>query len=217
MTDVVRIISGETEIMAARAAVEILSRGGVAAGPTQTFYALMAAYDQPEALARVAGLKGRPVDSPFLLLLDDPRRIEDYVTYISSEAELMADKYWPGPLTLLYPASPGLDPRLVGPGGTVGLRVEGLPVIRNIARELGRAVTGTSANPTGRPPAQTAGQVIDYFGDKIDLVLDAGGCPGGRPSTLVDASQSPPRLVRNGAVPFQALKSLIPSLIYENR
>lgn len=194
-------------------AVDILRAGGVVAGPTQTFYGLMAAVDRMEALARIQWLKGRDSRKPLLLLLDTPQRMAEYAKEIPEAAAALAKAFWPGPLTILTPSVPGLHPSLVGSGGTVALRVEGLPVIRTLVRALGRAVTGTSANPGGQPPAVTAEEVVAYFGEAVDLVLDGGPCPGNRPSTLVEVSHPPARLIREGAIPRDALTKVIPDLI----
>jgi len=216
MTVFLEIDSQETGTDILRPVIEVLAGGGIVAGPTQTYYGLMALDDRSESLSRVAELKGRPKDSPFLLLLDDVSRVGRYTDIISPPARQLMQEFWPGPLTLLFRSRPGLDPRLVGPDGTVGLRVEGLAVIRSIVRELGRAVTGTSANPTGHPPARTAGDVSEYFGDRVDLILDSGSCPGGKASTVIDANQFPPKLIRDGAVPLPDLLAIVPDLIHDS-
>ncbi|MBW2086379.1 MAG: Sua5/YciO/YrdC/YwlC family protein, partial [Deltaproteobacteria bacterium] len=107
---------------------------------------------------------------------------------------------------------PGQHPALIGPRDTVGLRVEGLPVIRTLVRALDRAVTGPSANPAGAPPALTADEVADYFGDGVDLILDGGPCPGGKPSTLIDTSTTPPRLLRDGPLNLDNLLAVVPDM-----
>jgi len=193
-------------------AIKALLRGGVIAGPTQTFYGLMAAADQPQALARVLELKGRDSRKPLLLLLDTSQRVLDYAQSLPDSAADLAGAFWPGPLTLLVPAKPGLDPALAGPTGGVGLRVEGLPIVRALVQTLDRAVTGTSANPGGEPPARTIAEVLSYFGDSLDLILDGGPCPGGQASTLIDACDSRPRLLRPGVLGLEKLRAAVPDL-----
>ncbi|MDY7002024.1 MAG: L-threonylcarbamoyladenylate synthase [Thermodesulfobacteriota bacterium] len=193
-------------------AIKTLLRGGVIAGPTQTFYGLMAAADQPQAMARVLELKGRDSRKPLLLLLDTSQRVLDYAQSPPKSAADLAEAFWPGPLTLLVPAKPGLDPALAGPSGGVGLRVEGLPIVRTLVQALGRAVTGTSANPGGEPPARTMAEVLAYFGDSLDLILDGGPCPGAGPSTLIDACDSRPRLLRPGVLGLEELRAVVPDL-----
>ena len=202
----------QTDYIEIKPVVEVLLKGGVVAGPTETFYGLMAATDQPEAITRIFELKKRPSEKPLLLLLDHSARMEAYGREISPEAKVLAEKFWPGPLTLLLKAHPGLNSHLAGSRGIVGVRVEGLGLIRTIVKALDRAVTGTSANLSGEPAAGTAKEVEDYFGDEVDLILDAGPCLGGKASTLVDTSLAPPRLLRGGPVSLGALMAVLPEL-----
>lgn len=211
MPRILTIDPGQTDYLQIKPVVEVLLEGGVVAGPTETFYGLMASTDQPEAITRIFELKSRPSEKPLLLLLDHSARMEAYGREISPEARALAEKFWPGPLTLLLKARPGLNPHLAGSRGIVGVRVEGLGLIRTIVKALDRAVTGTSANLSGEPAAGTAQEVEDYFGDEVDLILDAGPCPGGKASTVVDTSLSP-RLLRDGPVSLEALKAVLPDL-----
>jgi L-threonylcarbamoyladenylate synthase len=193
--------------------VDILLNGGVIAGPTETFYGLMAASDQPEALIRIQAMKGRDGRKPFLLLIDDTRRLPEYARDWPWEADLLMNAFWPGPLTLLFHARPDIPDPLIGPDQTVGLRREGLPVIRELVRNLERAVTGTSANPTGCPPAATADEAAEYFGGQLDLILDGGPAAGGKPTTIIDVSRHPLRLVREGTLSIQRIRAVIPDLV----
>jgi len=212
MPRILTIDPGQTDYFKIKPVVEVLLKGGVVAGPTETFYGLMASADQPEAITRIFELKSRPSEKPLLLLLDHPARMEAYGREISPEVKVLAEKFWPGPLTLLLKARPGLNSHLAGSRGIVGVRVEGLGLIRTIVKALDRAVTGTSANLSGEPAAGTAKEVEDYFGDEVDLILDAGPCPGGKASTVVDTSLSPPFLLRDGPVSLEALKVGLPDL-----
>ncbi|MEW6265411.1 MAG: L-threonylcarbamoyladenylate synthase [Thermodesulfobacteriota bacterium] len=212
MPGLIKIDPQAISLTALRPAVEALLDGGVLAGPTQSFYGLMAAADKAPALERIMTLKGREPNKPLLLLLDQPLRLTCYARELPESAQGLAAKFWPGPLTLLLRARRGLHPALVGPTRTVGVRVEGLPAIRTLIRALDRAITGTSANPGGRPPALTAEEVQAYFGDKIDLILDGGPCPGGAGSTLIDVSIGPPRLVRDGGLSLDEMVSVAPDM-----
>ncbi|MBW2091436.1 MAG: threonylcarbamoyl-AMP synthase [Deltaproteobacteria bacterium] len=212
MPRILKVDPHQRDYMALRPAVMSLLHGEVVAGPTQTFYGLMASADQPEAIKRVMELKNRAPNKPLLLLLDRALRVGCYARYEPYSYKLLAKHFWPGPLTILLEAHPGQHPALIGPRETVGLRVEGLPVIRALVRTLDRAVTGTSANPAGEPPALTPEEVINYFGDNVDLIIDGGPCPGGKPSTLIDASTTPPRLLRDGPLSLDELLAVIPDL-----
>jgi L-threonylcarbamoyladenylate synthase len=192
--------------------VEILLDGGVVAGPTQTYYGLMASADRAEAIERILAMKGRDSQKPLLLLLDRTDRVSCYARELPDSAMGLIDRFWPGPLTLLFRARPGLHEALVGPTRTVGLRVEGLPIIQTLVRAMDRAVTGTSANPGGEKPARTVEEVQDYFGDGLDLIIDAGPCPGGPPSTLIDVSFGRPRLLRDGGLKINDMMAVAPDM-----
>jgi L-threonylcarbamoyladenylate synthase len=212
MPRILKIDPQKADYLLLKPAVETLLKGGVVAGPTETFYGLMALSGNAGALERVSRLKGRPADKPFLLLLDTDLRVVCYARNVPKSVEALAQRFWPGPLTLLLKAHLGLHPLLIGPQQTVALRVEGLPAVRILVRATDRAVTGTSANPSGQPPAATAEEVAAYFGDGVDLVLDAGRLAGGQPSTLVDVTTIPPRLVRAGVIGLEDLRAVTPDL-----
>jgi L-threonylcarbamoyladenylate synthase len=121
-------------------------------------------------------------------------------------------RFWPGPLTVLLPAHKDLHPSLLGPGRTVGLRVEGQTAVRLLARMADRGLTGPSANPGGAPPPVNADEVAEYFGEAVDLILDGGPTSGGEASTIIDAALSPPRLVRPGPLATADLLKACPAL-----
>lgn len=199
-------------------AAEALLNGGVIAGPTASFYALMARVDHREALERVLNIKGgRGQDKAFLILIDTYQRAKCYAREIPPSADSLIETFWPGPLTILFAAQAGLHHSLTGLNRTVGIRMESLPLIRRLVRRIDRGLTGTSANPGGRPPAATADQVAEYFGDQLDLIIDGGPTGGaltGLPSTIVDASLERPRLLRPGAVATEQLKAVCPELLF---
>lgn len=212
MPEIIKINPQTTNPADLRPVVDVLLRGGLVAGPTETFYGLMAAADNRPALERVVRLKGRDGRKPLLLLLDQTERALCYGREIPDSARGLVGKFWPGPLTLLLMARPGLPEPLVGPARTVGVRVEGLPMVRWLVRCLDRAVTGTSANPGGLKPARTVEEVLHYFRDDLDLVIDSGPCPGGQPSTMVDVSLGRPRLIRDGPLSMNAMMAAAPDM-----
>lgn len=195
-------------------AARILLDGGVVAGPTGSFYALMSLVDNEAGLERVLELKGleERKQKPLLVLLDQIERVRCYARNVPPIAEEMMAKFWPGPLTLLFQARRGLHPSLIGQDRTVGLRVEELPATRLLARMVDRGLTGTSANPAGFPPAATADEVEDYFGSTIDLIIDGGPTAGGLPSTIIDVSLDFPKLLREGGLPLAELTRACPDL-----
>jgi L-threonylcarbamoyladenylate synthase len=181
-------------------AVGHLKRGGVVAIPTDTLYGLAASAVDPEAVARVFEIKGRPAGMAMPVLLADAEDIELYASDISEVAHELARLFWPGPLSLVLRRSAALPDAATAGQDTVALRVPDHPVPRAIARRLGAPITGTSANPSGRPPATTAAAVQEQLGDAVDLVVDAGESPIGEGSTVLDATGPTLVVLRAGAV-----------------
>jgi L-threonylcarbamoyladenylate synthase len=197
-------------------AARVLLDGGLVAGPTDTFYALMVLVDNEAALDRITRIKGQREEKPFLILVDQIPRLSCYAREIPEKARGLMDRFWPGPLTLLFLAQNGLHPGLVGPARTVGLRLERLPAVRRLVRMVDRGLTGTSANPGGRPPVCRPEEVLDYFGGRIDLLIDGGPTAGGQPSTIIDVSLAPPRLLRAGGLPASELSRACPVLKFKS-
>jgi L-threonylcarbamoyladenylate synthase len=191
---------------------KLLNRGQVVALPTETFYALAAHPYQEQALERLFSLKKRPSDKPVLLLVANPEMLSSLVAEIPEAAVALIKKFWPGPLTLILPARPDLSGLLTANTGTVGVRQPRQPVTCRLIHYLGFPITGTSANRGGKPPLVSARAVAREFGDAAPLIVDAGPCPGGLPSTIVDLTTAPPRLVRPGAVSLATLLEVIPDI-----
>jgi L-threonylcarbamoyladenylate synthase len=182
----------------------------VVAFPTETFYGLGADPRQPAALQQVLQLKGREATGkPLLLLAAALDHVAPWVGELPSGFDRLAAHFWPGPLTLVLPAAPGVPAPLLGPTRGVALRVTSHPVARELIRLCGTAITGTSANRGGAPPARSAEEVRRAFGDELDAVVDGGDSPGGPPSTLVELSASGARLLRRGAIEEAALARVV--------
>jgi L-threonylcarbamoyladenylate synthase len=180
-------------------AAAVLQRGGVVAFPTETFYGLGVAALDAAAVRRLFVLKGRPESRPFLVLVDDPARIERFARLTAGARELIA-RHWPGALTLVLPAHSVVPRELTAGTGTIGVRQPGHAVARALAAALGAPVTAPSANLTGETPPRCATDVLRVFEGRIDLVLDAGPTAGGVASTVLDVTVDPPRVLREGAV-----------------
>ncbi len=163
----------------------VLTRGGVAVVPCDTIYGFVGRVPDSETLIRA--LKGRDETSPFLQLIADPHwtaRVSD------AEVSPALARHWPGPLTIVLP---------VRGGGTVAYRVPDSPFLRDVIRSLGSPVFSTSVNFSGSPPLWRIADILRDFEAKVDLVVDAGDLPGGVPSTIVDATRRPLRVLRQGA------------------
>ncbi|MBW2717717.1 MAG: threonylcarbamoyl-AMP synthase [Deltaproteobacteria bacterium] len=180
------------------ALVRVLERGGVVACPTETWLGLLADALNEKAVARVAELKGRPADMPIALLLADAQAVADVAEVPSAAARALMEAHWPGPLTILLAAKPGLSPRLTREG-KLGVRVPGPSPAADLARAFGGPLTATSANRTGEPSLRSADELPVALAQGLDGVVP-GVSPGGAPSTLIDATTSPMRLLRAGAI-----------------
>jgi L-threonylcarbamoyladenylate synthase len=181
-------------------AAAVLRDGGLVAFPTETFYGLGAAALQPAAVHRIFEVKGRPDDRPLLVLVDSVAMVASVARDITPHARALMERHWPGALTLVLPASPCVPREVTAGSGTVGVRLSAHPVARALVTALGGPITAPSANPTGREPPTTAAAVAAYFGDALTLVLDGGPTAGGAPSTVLDVTVDPPRVIRAGAV-----------------
>jgi L-threonylcarbamoyladenylate synthase len=181
-------------------ALAVLREGGLVCVPTESSYGLAVDASRPEAIERLQELKGRGVAAPFGLIAGTYAQAKACTGPWPEQAEALAARHWPGPLTLILPPLATTAPQLVGPTGGVGLRVSSAEAVAWLATELGSAITATSANPTGKAPATTSSAAQGYFGDRVDFYLDGGPCEG-RASTLVafDA-QGRPQVLRQGPI-----------------
>lgn len=181
--------------------------GLVVAYPTDTLYGLAVDPRNAGAVRRLFELKGRAETSALTLIAADLAHAHAAGDF-SDEADRMAARFWPGALTIVVRARPILAAQVLGGGDTVGIRIPGHPVAVALARDAGFCVTATSANRSGDAAAATPDAVAAALPD-VDAILDGGPAPGGRPSTIVNASGRVPVLVRDGVVPWErVLRSL---------
>lgn len=191
-------------------ASRLILQGGIVAFPTETFYALGADALNAQAIQKVYEMKGREEEKPLLLLVAEKDWLPALIKELPAPAEKLIERFWPGPLTLVFEASARIPAKLTGHTGKVGIRVPGHPVARELIRAVSRAVTGTSANPSGSPSASFAADVIQALGGKIDAVLDGGRTAGGLGSTVLDVSGPSPVVVRQGVIPAPELLPFFP-------
>jgi L-threonylcarbamoyladenylate synthase len=184
-----------------------IGTGGVVALPTDTLYGLAADPFSAAAVARVFQIKGREATKALPLIAADAVQVRQYLGSLPAIAEWLAERYWPGPLTLVVPAPPAVARAVTGGSGRVGVRVPASDVARAVCASLGRPVTATSANRSGEPPAADPDEVERALGDRIDFLLDVGRTPGGFPSTIVDVMEGRPQLVRAGAVSWSEIQA----------
>jgi len=188
-----------------REVVDALTAGGVVALPTDTFYGLAADCRSEAGIARVLQLKRRSPEHPLLLLVADCAAARDLAPAADDRLEDLAAIFWPGPLTIVLPATRRLPTELVGSTNGVAVRVPAAAVARQVTRTLGAPITGTSANLTGAPPPATAAD-IDLDAGLLSGIVDGGAAPGGEASTIVDLTGSLARVVRAGAISSAAIR-----------
>jgi L-threonylcarbamoyladenylate synthase len=184
----------------------LLNNGGIIAYPTESYYALGVLASDEKAVKRLFELKARPPEKPLPLIVGDKDVLLSVVQCIPDQAKALIERFWPGPLTLVLEAGEGVSRLLTGGTGRVAVRIPGDSAALYLARALRLPVTATSANPSARRPAETAGEVIDYFGDSLDLIIDGGKSPGGKPSTIVDVTVVPAIILREGSVSISNIK-----------
>ncbi len=190
-------------------AARIITNGGLIAFRTDTFYGLGADPLNLAAVAKIRELKGREENKPILLLISDMDQLERFVRDQSGIFGRIASVHWPAPLTLVGAARPELPTELTAGTNTIGVRLPDDENVRALVRGCGGALTATSANVSGEPPARTPKEVEDYFPTGIDLIIDGGQVTATEPSTVLDLSKAEPRLVREGAVPRAALGDVL--------
>jgi L-threonylcarbamoyladenylate synthase len=191
--------------------VAILKQGGVIAFPTDTVYGLGAGIAIDSAVERVYRIKERPRNMALPLLLADLSQLDKIAVLIPTSAHLLAEKFWPGPLTLVLLKSDSVSDIVSGGNRTIAVRIPAHPIPTTLARGLGTAIIGTSANLSGQPSALTAEEARAQLEDKVDLIID-GDCPGGKESTIVDLSGETPVIRRQGAISKEKLRQICPDI-----
>jgi L-threonylcarbamoyladenylate synthase len=183
-----------------REAAEALLFGGVVAFPTDTVYGLSCLLMDPAAVEFVYRLKQRPAHLSVIALIPEPDAILPLVDAVPEVAEALMARFWPGPLSIIFRASPLVPPRVAGERRTVALRLPRHALCESLLAAVSGPVVSSSANLSGQPPCASAGEIIRTFGNQIDVVLDGGVVGPTPPSTVVDVSSGGLEVVRAGAV-----------------
>jgi L-threonylcarbamoyladenylate synthase len=190
-------------------AVAALRRGEVIGLPTETVYGLAGDASNPDAVARIFALKGRPADHPLIVHIAGIEAIDDWAREVPALARRLAEAFWPGPLTLILRKQPHVRAAVTGGQDTVGLRCPAHPLALEVIRRLGGGVAAPSANRFGRISPTSAAHVRDEFGAKVPIVLDGGECEVGIESTIVDVSGATPRILRPGKLGKAELEAVV--------
>ena len=194
--------------------ISILKQGGIVAFPTDTVYGLGACVSIHQAVERVYAVKERPRNMALPLLLADTSQVTEVANYVPPIAWLLIDNFLPGALTIVLHKSNSVPDIVAGGGATVAVRIPAHPVPVALATGLGTPIVGTSANLSGRPSPLTADEVYSQFGNKIDLVIDGGRCPGGKESTVVDVTGETPVVLREGAISREEIERVCGKIMF---
>lgn len=196
-------------------AAKIIRDGGLVAIPTETVYGLGANGLNEEAVAHIFEVKGRPQDNPLILHVADPSEMERFAENIPPEAYLLAEKFWPGPMTMVLPVRSIVPKRTTAGLDTVGIRCPDSAVTRAIIREAGVPIAAPSANISGKPSTTTAAHVLHDHDGRIEAVVDDGPCRVGVESTIIDLTEKPARLLRPGGITPEQLKAVLGDLVVD--
>ena len=190
-------------------AAKILKSGGLVAIPTETVYGLAADALNSDAVAKIFKAKGRPMDNPLIVHISRFEEIYRLVKGVPHKAKELADRYWPGPMTIILPKSDIIPDEVSAGLPTVAVRMPSHPVARAIIEKTGRPLAAPSANSSGLPSPTTAKHVMDDMNGKIEAIVDGGPCDVGIESTVVTLATDPPRLLRPGGITHEQLEAVL--------
>jgi L-threonylcarbamoyladenylate synthase len=198
-------------------AARALCAGRLVAFPTDTVYGVGAHGLQADAIAQLYEVKQRPSSKPIALLVAAPADVQRVARAVPDAAWRLVESFWPGALTLIVPRSFDLPTVLTAGGNTVAVRMPDHPVALALIAAAGAPLAATSANVSGGPDPITAADVLAELGGRIELVIDAGACPRGLPSTVLDLSTDPPTLRRAGPISVENLAAVLETRITSDR
>jgi L-threonylcarbamoyladenylate synthase len=208
MTELVKVNSLEPEKEVMERAASVIISGGLVVFPTETVYGLGANALDPVAAGKIFAAKGRPADNPLIVHVHEPQGAEPLGRLDQRTLDLMG-VFWPGPLTLVIPASPAVPLQVTGGLGTVAVRMPAHPVALDLIRRSGVPVAGPSANRSGRPSPTRAEDVMEDLGGRVEMILDAGPTDVGVESTVLDVSGEVPILLRPGGTSLEMLEEAV--------
>jgi L-threonylcarbamoyladenylate synthase len=197
-------------------AARILRNGGLVAFPTETVYGLGADASNPVALKKIFAAKGRPADHPVIVHIAGMSELKNWVAEVPRAAWLLAEKFWPGPLTMVLKRAPHVSDLVSGGQNSIGLRVPAHPVAQRLLRAFGGGIAAPSANKFGRLSPTAAEHVRQELGSAVEMVLDGGDCEVGIESTIVDLTRETPAILRPGRVSAQQISDALLAQLGEN-
>jgi L-threonylcarbamoyladenylate synthase len=191
------------------AVVEALKRGHVIVFPTETLYGLGADALNNAAVEKVFQLKGRDPRNPIPVLVANQEMLHTLVAKVPTAAQKLMEQYWPGPLTLVLPGQKNLPKPLCNPAGGVGVRISSQPIAALLVNGLGRPLTATSANPSGKEPARTLQVAKNYFANRVDVFVDGGTLTSRSGSTVVEVMEDSIKIIREGEISGSELRQFL--------
>ena len=221
-TEILNVSADEAEIRTnikdienIKKAASLLSSGALVAIPTETVYGLGANAFDSSAVEKIFEAKGRPKDNPMIVHVSSIDQVYPLVKKFPEEAKKLAEKYWPGPLTIIMPKSDKVPARTSGNLDTVAVRMPSHPVMRKVIEKSGCPIAAPSANLSGSPSPTNAKYVFDDMDGRIELILDGGECEVGLESTVITLATEKPRLLRPGGITPEQLEEVLGEIIID--
>ncbi len=211
-TIVYHMTEDKIDLTAIKHAADLIKKGEVVAFPTETVYGLGADALNPQAVKKIFEVKGRPADNPIIVHISDIEQLHELTAEIPPIARKLAEKFWPGPLTLLFKKKTNISPIVTGGLETIAIRMPRNKIALSLIDYSGTPIAAPSANLSGRPSPTTAHHVISDFNGKIPLILDGGPTPIGVESTVVNILTEPPIILRPGGVTAEQLRTILPTV-----
>jgi L-threonylcarbamoyladenylate synthase len=194
------------ELEKVKIVAQALLKEGIVVYPTETFYGLGACCLSKKAVKRIYRLKKRDLSKPLSVIISDLDLVEKIAVSIPPSFWILAQEFWPGPLTLVLKAAPQFPESLLGPGHSLGMRLPAIAWLRELVRQVASPITATSANISGEKEICEAEEIVKIFGKKVDLIVAGGKTQGILPSTVIDLTSEKPKILREGAIPKEWLK-----------
>jgi len=192
-----------------RIAVETLRQGGIIIYPTETVYGLGVDCENEQAVKNLYRVKKRKETKPFSLIAADREMVQDYVDEVSDFGRKLTDRFWPGPLTIVFKANENVNPLITCGTAAIGMRVPDNMLCRTLVQQLGRPITSTSANLSGEKECRIIKQIPDALKTAVEVILDGGETRGTVPSTVISVASDTPEILREGAIPRNLIENYL--------
>ncbi len=209
MTQILKINKYKPQLSKIKKAAEIIKKGGIVAFPTETVYGLGADAFNVEAIKKIFIAKKRPLDNPLIVHVADRSDVKVLAAHLNSNARLLMDRFWPGPLTIILKKKKSVPDEVTAHSMTVAVRMPASNIALSLIRESGVPLVAPSANLSTRPSPTSANDVISDLSGRVDMIIDGGACDIGIESTVIDMTVSPPVILRCGGLPAEAIESVI--------